>query len=303
MAALAQVPQMQRVTVLAAEQQIGLHSIFDHFRRAPFAGDRNVVAEMPPEVVGQVLRSAVDLPAAEHVDALMVEQKESAGTVAVGSTQRAHIDRVGAAMNRMRPAVTGARGEFFGFDRLDDLRVARIGFRINHVDARRTQPGHDQVTALDVRMRRVGAKRCAARVPAEMVQFVAGARHFELSDDLAVGRGLRVDVEHAHRIVARISRRLIPGGGVERSYVREPFARRLHRHPRGRIKRLVGLPKCHALTSAQPELGATLCSVRDQRQLNRAECPVQARHSISAAGRLLSCKHGRKWRKSYNRSD
>ena len=75
-APLAQVPEVQAVAVLAVEQQLGLHPGLDHVRRAPLAGDHRVVAEVPPEVVVQVLLAAVDLPAAEHVEGVVVEHED-----------------------------------------------------------------------------------------------------------------------------------------------------------------------------------------------------------------------------------
>src|SRR5437899_12543263 len=169
MAPLAQVPQVNCVAVLASEQEVRLNTVLDHFRRAPFAGDGNVVTEMPPEVVSQVLGAAIDLPAPEHVETLMVEQEESARPVAIGSPQRAYVDRVRTAMDRVGTAVAGAGGEFGGFDNFDDFRSARVGFRIDHVDARRAQPRYDQVAALDMRMRCIRAECCVGGGSAAMV--------------------------------------------------------------------------------------------------------------------------------------
>ena len=61
----------------------GLSAVLDHVGRAPFAGDRDVLAEVPPEVVSEILRAAIDLPPAEHVEALVIEQEDSARAVAV----------------------------------------------------------------------------------------------------------------------------------------------------------------------------------------------------------------------------
>src|ERR1700719_943392 len=112
MAAVAQIPDMNRVSVLVGEQQIGVYAVFDHIRRAPFAGDRDVVAEMPPKIVREILRPAIDFPSPEHVEALVIEQEYSAGTVASGCSESAHVDCVGSTMDRMRAAVAGARRDF-----------------------------------------------------------------------------------------------------------------------------------------------------------------------------------------------
>ena len=74
---------MQLMAVLAAGQQVEVRPLLDHIGGAPFAGDRDVVAQMPPEVVTEKLRPAIDFPAAEHLKALVIEQKDSAGSVAL----------------------------------------------------------------------------------------------------------------------------------------------------------------------------------------------------------------------------
>jgi hypothetical protein len=56
---------------------------------------------------------------------------------------------------------------------------------------------HDQVTALHMRMGSVRAQTGAARVPAEMMQFVGDIRHVHLTDQVAITRGFGIDVHDA----------------------------------------------------------------------------------------------------------
>src|SRR5277367_6574861 len=63
---VAQIPDVNRVTVLVAEQELGHDAVFDHVRRAPFARDRDVPTEMPPEIVREPLLPAIDLPSPKH---------------------------------------------------------------------------------------------------------------------------------------------------------------------------------------------------------------------------------------------
>src|SRR5215212_5842455 len=93
-AALPQVPEVQAMSVLAIEQQLGLDATTDHVRRAPFAADQGVIAEVPPEVVVQVLLAPLDLPAAAHVEGVVVEDEDPTRPVAVGGTERADVDAV-----------------------------------------------------------------------------------------------------------------------------------------------------------------------------------------------------------------
>ena len=51
--ALAQVQEVQRVAVLAAEQQLADQPVLDHRGGAPLAGDQHVAGQVPPEVVGR----------------------------------------------------------------------------------------------------------------------------------------------------------------------------------------------------------------------------------------------------------
>src|SRR3546814_5837100 len=90
----AKVPDMKLVPVLAAEKQVRHEAVLDHVRRAPLAGDLGVAAQMPGKVVGQALRPAVDLPAPEDVEAVVVQKEDAARPVAVGRAEeigRAHV--------------------------------------------------------------------------------------------------------------------------------------------------------------------------------------------------------------------
>src|SRR3546814_19847336 len=53
----AQIPDMQLVAILAAKQQFGVEAVLAHVRLAPFSGDNGFVSEMPPQIVGEMLRS------------------------------------------------------------------------------------------------------------------------------------------------------------------------------------------------------------------------------------------------------
>src|SRR6266481_3338493 len=118
MAALAQVPDVEPMAVVAFDQALEAEPVLEHVGRAPFAADSDVVADVPPEVVSEKLRAAVDLPLAEHLEAFVIEQEDAAGTAAVRAAHGANVDRVGAAMERMRAAVAGTRGDFLGLDHL-----------------------------------------------------------------------------------------------------------------------------------------------------------------------------------------
>src|ERR1700694_6177607 len=86
---------MYVMAVLAAEQQLGIESRLEHVRRAPLAGHHDVISEVPPEVIREELRSALDLPTAEHIERIVVEHENAARPVAARRAERTHIDSVG----------------------------------------------------------------------------------------------------------------------------------------------------------------------------------------------------------------
>src|SRR5437868_2853291 len=106
-ATLAQVPDVELVTILVAQQQLRTNPALDHIGGAPLAGDHRVVPEVPPEVVGEELVPAIDLPAAEHVEALMIEHEDAARAAAVRRPERAEVDPIRTAVAGVRPTVAG----------------------------------------------------------------------------------------------------------------------------------------------------------------------------------------------------
>ena len=190
--------------------------------------------EMPPDVVGELLRPAIDLPPAANVERLRVQDERAAGAVAVGRAQRAHVDAVRSAVDRVRRGVAGALRQRLRLDHLHDLRLARIGLGVEDVNARRVDPRHDQIAPLHVRMRRVRAQARTARVPAEVMQLVAGVRHVGLPDQTAVALRVGIDVHDADRVGASFF------VGIDQRQVGELLRRRLHRHLRRGIERRIG---------------------------------------------------------------
>src|SRR2546422_8330511 len=163
-ATLGQVPDVQLRTVTALQQDVRVDAVLDHLRRAPLAGDHRVVAEVPPEVVGEILRAAVELPATPNLEGVVVDDEDATWAVTGGGAEGADVDPIGPAVAGMRTAVAGAVCNLLRLDRLDDARRSRIGLRVDHIDARRADPGRQQVPAFDMRVRGIGAQRGAAGI-------------------------------------------------------------------------------------------------------------------------------------------
>ena len=231
---------MQRVAVLAGQEQLRIHAALHHVRRAPLAGDHRVVTEVPPEVVRQLLRSAILLPPPFDLECFGVEHEDAAGAVAVSVAQRVDVDAIRPAVRGVRAAVAGLPDDLLGLDHLDEARLPRVGRGVENVDSRRSHAGHDEIAPLHVRMRRVRAQARAARVPPEVVQLVAGAGHVDTRDLSAVAWRCGIDVQHGKGVV---------GGrvGIEQRHVGERFRRGLHGHRRRRVEALVGKQFRHCL--------------------------------------------------------
>jgi hypothetical protein len=220
MLALGEVPEVELSPVAGAEQDLGDESVLEGVRRAPLARDHRVVAEVPPGVVGEELRPTVDLPAAERLEAFVVHQEDAARPAAVRAAERRDIDAAGAAMNGVGPGVARLLGDLLRLDYPDDLRASRVGLGVEDVDAGGAQARHDEVAALDMRVRRVRAEARGAGVPAEMMQFVADVRHRHGVDDAGVGGGGGVQIDHGDGV------RLLPVR-VEGGHVGDPLRGRL----------------------------------------------------------------------------
>src|SRR5215468_10553138 len=137
---------------------------------------------MPPKIVMQKLVAAVDFPLTEHFERFAIEHKDAAWPVAAGISERANVNRFRTAVNRMRTRIVCAGENFLRFDDFDDLWFPRIGLRVDDMNPRGPESGHNQVPPFDVRMRRVRTQRGATRIPAEMMQFIAKFRHRDFPD-------------------------------------------------------------------------------------------------------------------------
>ncbi len=140
--ALGEVPEVQAPAVFGAEQDFRHEPVLECVGRAPFARHQGVVAEVPPDVVAQPLRPALHFPAAERLEALMIDHEDAARRLAVHAAERSDIDAAGTAMHRVRPGVAGFLRDLLGFDDFDDLRLARVGLGVEDMNARGPQPRH-----------------------------------------------------------------------------------------------------------------------------------------------------------------
>src|SRR5919112_1826138 len=127
MTAAAQVPNVQLVPVATLHEYLRVKSAFDHFRRAPLAGDHGVVAQMPPEVVGEVLWATLNFPTPQGIKALVIHDEDAARAIPIGGTKGTHIYALRAAMDGMGTAIARTVVQLLRLYHPDDLRLLRVG--------------------------------------------------------------------------------------------------------------------------------------------------------------------------------
>src|SRR5262249_5936535 len=103
----------------------------------PFTGHHVVARQVPPEIIVQVLGSAIDLPAAEDVKRLAIHDEHARwaiGAILAAAAERADVDALWTAMDRVRPRVTGPFENLLGLDDLVNFCLSGIRLRIHDVD-------------------------------------------------------------------------------------------------------------------------------------------------------------------------
>src|SRR5258708_932000 len=134
----------------------------------------------------QKLTAAVDFPLTEDFERLAIKHENAARALAFGISERANVNGFRPAVNRVRARIIRARKNFLRLYHFDDLRISRVGLRIDDVNTRGADTRHDQVTPFDVRMRRIRAERRTTRVPTKVMQFIAKLWHLHLADSLSI---------------------------------------------------------------------------------------------------------------------
>src|SRR5579884_3381303 len=126
MAPSAQVPDVKRVAIAAFHEDFRDKTVFDRVGRSPFARDHGVVAQVPPEIIREVLRATIQFPLSEHLKGLGIHHEDSSRALAAGRTERAHVYSIRAAVDGVGPGISGPLCEFLRLDGLDDLRLSRV---------------------------------------------------------------------------------------------------------------------------------------------------------------------------------
>jgi hypothetical protein len=107
----------------------------------------------------EVMVAAIDLPLADDVERVVVEQRHPAGAFLAVTAKAGNEEAAGAAVHGVRARVAGQLAQFLGSEHLDDLRRRGVFLGVQHVQARGAQPGDDQVLAAAVVMPAARAQR------------------------------------------------------------------------------------------------------------------------------------------------
>jgi len=135
---LAQIPKVKAVPVAVCEKIGGHDAVFELWWGSPLARYHVVLRDIPPIIVVQTLRSAIAFPWAADLEGLAIKN-EDAGRALVAmlasAAERADVNSLGPAMHGVGPRVARLAQDFIRLDRLDDTGLARIGLRVDDVDA------------------------------------------------------------------------------------------------------------------------------------------------------------------------
>ena len=153
-----QIPEVQPAAVFGAEQNFGNEAVLEGIGGAPLARHQGVVTEMPPCVIGELLRTAIHFPLAQHVEGFVVHQEHAARSFALAVAESRDINAFRSAVHGVRTRVSRPVGHVARLDHLDDSGTSGVGLGVEDVNARRPQARNDEIAPLDMRMRRVGAE-------------------------------------------------------------------------------------------------------------------------------------------------
>lgn len=157
---------------------------------------------MPPGVVREILRPPVGLPLPEHIERAVIEQGDPARAVrSVGTAQAGHEHPVRSTVQGVRSGVTRLGGEIGSLHDFGHGGLTRVGLGVEHVQGRRADARHDEVSACQPRhIVALVLQRAATGVPTEMMQFVAQPGYLGPAHHPAVGVRVGIHVDHAHGV-------------------------------------------------------------------------------------------------------
>ena len=122
-----EIPEVDPMAILVREQVLRHDPVLELRRQPPLARHHVVARQVPPEVIVQVLGSAVDLPAAQDIERLAIHDEDARRAVLAAAAERADVYAFWAAMDRVGPGITRLLEHLLGLDDLVNRRLGGIG--------------------------------------------------------------------------------------------------------------------------------------------------------------------------------
>src|SRR6266436_5626075 len=98
-----QIPEVDPMAVLVREKILRHDPVLELRRQPPLARYHVVARQVPPEIIVQVLGSAIDLPAAQDIERLAVHDEDAwrpVDAVLAAAAERADVNAFRTAMDR-----------------------------------------------------------------------------------------------------------------------------------------------------------------------------------------------------------
>ena len=147
-----QIPEVDPMAIFVREQILRHDAVLELRWQRPFARHHVVARQIPPEVIVQVLRATIDLPAPEDLERLAVHDEDarrSIGAVLAAAAERADVNAFRPAMNRVGPRVAGFPEDLLRLDDLVNLRLGGIRLGVDDINSGRADAGDDEVAPLE----------------------------------------------------------------------------------------------------------------------------------------------------------
>src|SRR5580704_6960457 len=90
-----EIPEVDPMAILVREKLLRHDPVLELRRQRPLARHHVVTRQVPPEVVVQVLGSAIDLPASQDIERLAVHDEDAwrpVGAALAAAAERAHVN-------------------------------------------------------------------------------------------------------------------------------------------------------------------------------------------------------------------
>ena len=185
-----QIPEMDPMAVFVRQQILWHDPVLELRGQRPLAGHHVIAWQIPPEIIVQRLRTAIELPPPEDIECLAVHDEDAGRSVGAGfaaAAERADVDAFRPAVDGVGPRVAGLVEDFLRLDDFVNLRFCGVRLGIDDVNPGGADARNDEIATLEECV--TGERRQCGRagIPAEMVEFVALVRHRYGVDDLAEG--------------------------------------------------------------------------------------------------------------------